>query len=227
MTSFTSARIRPLAAVLTAFCLIAGVSAAGQQGRTTTQGGLPNITAGGQTNWTSHNLDLDNSRYSVLDEVDTQTVGGLAERWSYEVAAGIDIAQVTPLVIDGVMYFHAGPNVVAIDAVTGEEIWSLELNEARRNRVRGPTYAEGKIYAYNGPSLVAADAKTGELVESFGDGGVLPVVGMALQTKYRTPTRRRSTRTSWATESPPHRRTTTGRSTSGPRSRRGTSRAAS
>ena len=33
----------------------------------------------------------------------------LTERWSYEVAAGIDIAQVTPLVIDGVMYFHAGP----------------------------------------------------------------------------------------------------------------------
>ena len=82
------------------------------------------------------------------------------------------------------MYFHAGPSVIAINAVTGEEVWSLELNEARRNRVRGPTYAEGKIYAYNGPSLVAADAKTGELVESFGDGGVLPVVGLALQTRY-------------------------------------------
>ena len=184
MTSFSSVYIRPLAAVLTASFLVAGASAAGQQGQTTTQGELPNITAGGQTNWTSHNLDLDNSRYSELDEVDTRTVAQLAERWSYEVPAGIDVGQVTPLVIDGVMYFHAGPSVVAIDAVTGEEIWSLELNEARRNRVRGPTYANGNIYAYNGPSLVAADARTGELVESFGDGGVLPVVGLALQTKY-------------------------------------------
>ena len=184
MTSFSSVRFRPSSAVLTAVFLVAGVSAAGQQGQTTTHGDLPNITAGGQTNWTSHNLDLDNSRYSALDEVNTETVAQLTEQWSYEVAAGIDIAQVTPLVIDGVMYFHAGPSVIAIDAVTGEEVWSLELNEARRNRVRGPTYAEGKIYAYNGPSLVAADAKTGELVESFGDGGVLPVVGLALQTKY-------------------------------------------
>ena len=185
MISFTSVHIRPIAAILTVVALMTGASAAaGQQGRTTTQGQPPNITAGGQTNWTSHNLDLDNSRYSALDEINSGTIGGLAERWSYDVAAGIDIAQVTPLVIDGVMYFHAGPNVIAINAVTGEEIWSLELNEARRNRVRGPTYADGKIYAYNGPSLVAADAKTGELVESFGDGGVLPVVGLALQTKY-------------------------------------------
>ena len=110
MTSFSSVHARPIVAVLTAFFLIAGVSAAGQQGQTTTQGELPNITAGGQTNWTSHNLDLDNSRYSALDEVDTETVGQLAERWSYEAAAGIDIGQVTPLVIDGVMYFHAGPS---------------------------------------------------------------------------------------------------------------------
>ena len=133
---------------------------------------------GPATTWTSTQPLL------VLDEVDTETVAQLTERWSYEVAAGIDIGQVTPLVIDGVMYFHAGPNVIAIDAVTGEEVWSLELNEARRNRVRGPTYAEGKIYAYNGPSLVAADAKTGELSSRSATAGVLPVVGLALQTKY-------------------------------------------
>ena len=184
MTSSNAVHIRPIAAVLTAVGLVASASAAAGQGQTTRQGEPPNITAGGQTNWTSHNLDLDNSRYSELGEVNTETVGGLAERWSYEVAAGTDVSEVTPLVVDGVMYFHAGASVIAVNAVTGAEVWTLELDEARRNRVRGPTYAEGKIYSYNGPNLVAADAKTGELVESFGDGGVLPVVGLALQAKY-------------------------------------------
>ncbi|MXZ70864.1 MAG: PQQ-binding-like beta-propeller repeat protein [Acidobacteria bacterium] len=185
MISSNWAATRRLLVAMTAVAMVTGTStAAGQQGRTTRQGAPPNITAGGQTNWTSHNLDLDNSRYSELDQVNAGTAGRLSEQWSYEVAAGIDVAQVTPLVVDGLMYLHAGPRVIAINAVTGEEVWNLELNEARTNRVRGPTYAEGKIYSYNGPNLVAADAKTGELVESYGDGGVLPVVGLALQAKY-------------------------------------------
>ena len=185
MISTSRAQTLLAVAVVSVVAVVASATTvAGQPGRTTRQGEPPNITAGGQTNWTSHNLDLDNSRYSELDEVNTETVGGLAERWSYEVEPGIDVSEVTPLVVDGVMYFHAAASVIAIDAVTGAEVWSLELDEARRNRVRGPTYAEGKIYSYNGPNLVAADAKTGELVESYGDGGVLPVVGLALQAKY-------------------------------------------
>lgn len=172
-------------AALLAIALAAGGAAQeSRQGRTTRHGPPPDITAGGRTNWTSHNLDLSNSRYSELNEIDTATVGRLVERWSYQVAAGIDVAQVTPLVVDGLMYFHAGAHVIAVNAVTGEEVWTLELASARANRVRGPTYAEGRVYSYNGPNLVAADAATGELVESYGDGGVLPVVGLALQAKY-------------------------------------------
>ena len=185
MTSCNGVRARLSAAVVALAAVVTGaVPTAAAQGRTTRQGEPPNVTAGGGTDWTSHNLDLANSRYSELDEIRVETVGRLAERWSYRVAAGIDVSQVTPLVVDSVMYFHAGAAVVAVNAVTGEEVWTLELDEARRNRVRGPTWAEGKIYSYNGPNLVAADAKTGELVASYGDGGVLPVVGLALQAKY-------------------------------------------
>ena len=166
--------------------LVAGVHAAGSagQGQTTRHGSMPTITAGGQTNWASHNLDLHNRRYSELGEINTSTVGQLTETWSFEVPAGTDVSEVTPLVVDGMMYFHAGASVFAVNAVTGDSVWTLELESARRDRVRGPTYADGRIYAYNGSNLVAADAETGELVESFGDGGVLPVVGMALQFKY-------------------------------------------
>ena len=53
-----------------------------------------------------------------------------------------------------------------------------------RGVVRGPLYADGRIYSYHGDALMAADAKTGERVETFGDGGVLPIFSAALSSKY-------------------------------------------
>ena len=177
--------VRGMVTTLVAIALgAAAVGGAEAQGRTTRGAAPPDITAGGQTNWTSHNLDLANSRYSALDEIDTGNVGRLTELWSVAVPAGVNVGQVTPLVVDGLMYFHAGANVMAVDATTGESVWTLELDEARQSRSRGPTWADGKIYAYTGPNLVAVDARSGELVESYGDGGVLPVVALALQAKY-------------------------------------------
>jgi glucose dehydrogenase len=156
-----------------------------QQGRTTRAGAPPTITVGShQTNWASHNLDLHNQRYAVLDQIDTTTVGRLQRRWSFDVPAGLNVSQVTPLVVDGLMYVHAGATVLAINAVTGDEVWTLEVDGVSGGVVRGPLYAKGTIYSYHGDKLVAADAKTGELVESFGDGGVLAIFGLALETKY-------------------------------------------
>ena len=160
-------------------------AAGGQQGRTTSTGDPPRITAAGQTNWASHNLDSYNQRFADLDQIDVESAGRLAQRWSYAVPAGLPLGQVTPIVVDGVMYFHGGQQVIAINAVTGESIWTLELTEPTAGgRVRGPTYGDGTIYAYEGANLVAVDAATGELVETFGDEGILPVVGLALQAKY-------------------------------------------
>ncbi len=160
-------------------------AAGGQQGRTTSTGDPPRITAGGQTNWASHNLDSYNQRFADLDQIDVESAGRLAQRWSYAAPAGLPLGQVTPIVVDGVMYFHGGQQVIAINAVTGESIWTLELTEPTAGgRVRGPTYGDGTIYAYEGANLVAVDAATGELVETFGDEGILPVVGLALQAKY-------------------------------------------
>ena len=181
----TGRAVTILTAVGTLTTLLTGtVVAEAGQGTTTRQGTPPTISAGGRTDWGSHNLDLHNRRYAELDQINTTNVDRLRSEWSFDVPAGVDVSQVTPLVVDGMMYFHAANMVFGINAATGESIWTLELDVAERNRGRGPTYAEGKIYSYNGANLVAADAKTGELVESFGDGGVLPVVGLALQTKY-------------------------------------------
>ncbi len=177
---------RAAAAALT-IAAISGLQAlsAEAQGHTTQAGEPPTIIAGqSQTNWGSHNLDPHNQRFSELDQINASSVGQLETRWSFDVPTGVARPEVTPLVVDGLMYIHGGSTILALNAETGETIWTLELDGVRGGRVRGPLYADGKIYSYHGAHLVAADAKTGELVETFGNGGISPVIQMALQAKY-------------------------------------------
>ncbi len=137
-----------------------------------------------RTDWAQHNFDTTNRRYAPLDQINTMTAGRLELDWSFEVDGANNIGQVTPLVVDGVMYLHSLSRLMAIDATTGEPIWTHDLDPSGSGPVRGPTYADGRVYAYTGSSLYALDAQTGDRLESFGDQGVLAVVGAALQFKY-------------------------------------------
>ena len=72
--------------------------------------------------WSSHNLDLHNTRFSPLDQINASNASGLTQLWSIE-AGGVDaITQVTPLVVDGVMYYNAGSKLVAVNAATGASL---------------------------------------------------------------------------------------------------------
>ncbi len=138
------------------------------------------------TDWASQNLNLDNNRFAPLDEINTGNVSRLAEQWTYAVGPTDNIAQATPLVVGGVMYLHSRSTLFALNATTGEELWSsvLDGGDPGGSPVRGPTFVDGKIYAYRGADLYAMDAATGDPVESFGNEGVLAVVSNALQQKY-------------------------------------------
>jgi len=139
----------------------------------------------GSANWTSQNLDLHNSRFSTLDQVNTENVSNLSMHWSFQPGPRDDISQVTPLVVDGVMYLHSRATLFALDAVTGTELWRQVLDSGPANGpVRGSTYAEGRIYAYRGADLYAFDADTGETLRTFGEAGVLKVVAAALHYQY-------------------------------------------
>jgi len=152
-----------------------------------TLGGMtPPSLAQTSTDWSSQNLNLDNNRFAPLDEINTGNVDQLVERWSYEVGPTDNILQATPLVVDGVMFLHSRSTLFALDAETGEELWTsvLDAGSPGGSPVRGPTFAGGNIYAYRGADLYGRKADSGEAVETFGNGGVLPVVSNALQTKY-------------------------------------------
>ena len=82
--------------------------------------------------WPTYNRDLAGTRYSPLAQINTRTVSSLREVWSYKFhpedgfVEGPDptelFKQVTPIVVDGVMYLAAGNRVVALRPETGEEV---------------------------------------------------------------------------------------------------------
>jgi quinoprotein glucose dehydrogenase len=160
-------------------CTAAGVGVLGQQGR--------GSAAPPAADWPMHNRDIHSTRYSPLDEINASNVNRLAVSWSYQLpggGAGGTIASTTPLVVDGLMYFNAGSQLFALDGATGKELWTFQADPAFRGSGRGPVYADGRIYAFGNSDLYAVDAKTGKPVQSFGQGGVVPIVRNALRLKY-------------------------------------------
>jgi PQQ-dependent dehydrogenase (methanol/ethanol family) len=135
--------------------------------------------------WRSHNYDVRNSRFSPLDQIDASNVSGLTQQWSIEMGAADVISQMTPIVVDGVMYFNAGSKAFAVDGATGTSLWTYQVEPPFPGGVgRGPTYAEGRIYAFGDQVMYAIDAKTGQRVQSFGNKGRLLVLDEAVKFKF-------------------------------------------
>ena len=141
-------------------------------------------TAG--ADWPTYNRDLAGTRYSPLDEINVQTVSELEEAWSYrfhpddgfiEGPSPAELfQQVTPIVVDGVMYLAAGNRVVALRPETGEEIWRHELKEGLVS-FRGVAYGPGndryrpRIFFTSLGKVIALQADTGARDLAFGDRG--------------------------------------------------------
>ncbi len=111
--------------------------------------------------WPLHNLDIRNSRYAPLDEINGSNVARLAVKWSYDAGAVDNIGRNTPLVVDGVMYVDAGSKLFAVDAATGRLLWNVQIDPPFPATGRGPIYGDGRIYAYGQSILYAIDAKIG------------------------------------------------------------------
>jgi quinoprotein glucose dehydrogenase len=147
------------------------------------------------TNWPSYGSDRGNTRYSPLTQIDAGNFSKLTPAGTFSTANfGPNVEtnlESTPLVIDGVFYSTVGDrrDVVALDAATGEVIWTHREDEGRRAEVaprrlsgRGLAYwASGTpgsddkriVYFTQGYRMIELNAKTGTRIPSFGvDGAV-------------------------------------------------------
>ena len=98
----------------------------------TTQQGASN------TNWPSYGSDRGNTRYSPLTQIDAGNFSKLQPAWIFSTASFGPTPETnlesTPLVIDGVLYSTVGDrrDVVALDAATGEVLWTHREDEGKR-----------------------------------------------------------------------------------------------
>ena len=149
----------------------------------------------GTTNgeWPTYGGNLSNDRYSPLDQVTAENFSDMEVAWQFSTdsfgPSPESNFQSTPLMINGVLYTTAGTRraVVALDAATGEILWTYRLDEGeraenspRRLSGRGLTYWQGDsgssgiiFYVTIGYQLVALDAESGQRVLTFGSDGIV------------------------------------------------------
>jgi quinoprotein glucose dehydrogenase len=141
--------------------------------------------------WRAYSAEEGSTRYSPLEQIDRDTVKNLQVAWTwkfdnYGSASETATTQTTPIMVNGVLYFTAGPRrtVVAANAGTGETLWTWRPDEgarfdaAPRKVHRGVAYwSEGNeariVVVTPGFQLVALDAKTGIPVSAFGRNGIV------------------------------------------------------
>src|SRR5438094_1540010 len=141
--------------------------------------------------WKTYGGDLGNTHYSPLDQINASNFNSLKIAWRFKTdnlgAQPEFNLEATPLMVNGVLYSTAGTRraVVAIDAGTGELIWThgereggRGTNAPRQLSGRGLAYwSDGReeriLYVTPGYRLIALDAKTGAPVRSFGTDGAV------------------------------------------------------
>ena len=144
-----------------------------------------------------YNHDPASTRYSPLNQINTQNVQKLTAAWTYHMkkdgpqshTAGAlghggsrRSSEATPIVVNGVMYFPTPyGTIVALDPETGKERWSYKLDHGRP-APRAVSYWHGDaktppslLFGASDGRLMSINAKTGKPILSFGVAGVVDV----------------------------------------------------
>ena len=154
------------------------------------------VGLGAQREWRDYAGGPDSSRYVAATQITRANVSQLQVAWSYTPGS----TDFNPLVVRGTVYGR-GPNnsFVALDAVTGRQLWVHEnvegFNGRGINYWESPGGKERRLIFSANNFLQELDAVTGERVSSFGvDGRVDLRVGLdrdpaTINQQSRTPGR--------------------------------------
>ena len=122
-------------------------------------------------NWLHYSGTYDAQRYSRLDQVTSENVADLELAWVRQLDT-LSAVEMTPLVVDGIMYISMPNDVVmALDARTGQPFWTYAYpvpealmlccgKQSRGVAILGDQLFLGTLDAH----LISLDARTGELL---------------------------------------------------------------
>jgi alcohol dehydrogenase (cytochrome c) len=122
-------------------------------------------------NWLSYNGDYSGKRYSSLNEINLSNVAQLRAQWVFH-AENSDRLEVTPVVVNGVMFVTAANDTFALDARTGRTIWHHSrpiseglIDDASRHISRGVGILGSRLYRLtDNAHLLCLDARSGHLI---------------------------------------------------------------
>lgn len=122
-------------------------------------------------NWTSYNGDYTGRRYSSLREINSQNVEQLRAAWVFH-PGNSDRLEVTPVVVNGMIYVTSANDAFALDARTGRIVWHYLrpvstglLDDAASHHNRGVGVWRNFVYMETDDAhLLCLDARSGNLV---------------------------------------------------------------
>ncbi len=123
-----------------------------------------------QGDWLTYNGTLNGNRYSNLRQITRNNVKNLGVKWVYPIEhLGLEM---TPIVADGVMYITGPNSAIALDAVTGRQLWKYSrprtpglIGDASLGTNRGVAILGDKVYmTMDNAHLIALNRTTGVLI---------------------------------------------------------------
>jgi alcohol dehydrogenase (cytochrome c) len=127
------------------------------------------VTSG--VDWPSYDGSTTGNRYTTLTQIDKSNVSRLAPRWIYTIPSSLRL-QVTPVVVQGVMYVTSANECYALDAGNGREIWRFQqprtkglVGNAAGGINRGVAVAGERVFMVTDHAhLLALNRSTGALL---------------------------------------------------------------
>ncbi len=122
-------------------------------------------------NWISYNGDYSGRRYSSLAEINPENLAGLRAEWVFH-ARDSKRLEVTPLVVNGMMFATASNDAFALDARTGRAVWHHSwpiseglIDDAAGHINRGVAVWRNRVYMEtDNAHLLCLDARSGNLI---------------------------------------------------------------
>lgn len=122
-----------------------------------------------EVNWPHYNGDTRGNRYTTMTQINKKTISRLAPKWIFPIPAA-GRPQVTPQVVDGVMYVTAANECFALDAGSGRPLWHFGRPHTKGipdmpETNRGASVAGNRVFMEtDNAHIIALDRFTGELL---------------------------------------------------------------